>query len=110
MNFIGIYSEDKAIKFAKVRKNKNEIAIENLRSIHKEDSAYLTALEQVESTFNKNFTNLDIKHQAFGANVSISVKPGQRYIQFPKRKVPIGSDFPTFSIGYSKGISGIFFS
>jgi Tfp pilus assembly PilM family ATPase len=56
MNFIGIYSEDKAIKFAKVRKNKQEIAIENLRSVHKEDSAYLTALEQVESTFNKNFT------------------------------------------------------
>jgi hypothetical protein len=56
---------------------------------------------------NKNFNNLDIKHQAFGTNISISVKPGQRYIQFPKRKVPIGSDFPTFSIGYSKGINGI---
>jgi hypothetical protein len=56
---------------------------------------------------NKNLNNLDIKHQAFGTNISISVKPGQRYIQFPKRKVPIGSDFPTFSIGYSKGINGI---
>ncbi len=56
---------------------------------------------------NKYFTNLDIKHQAFVAHVSISVKPGQRYIQFPKRKVPIGSDYPTFSIGYSKGINGI---
>jgi len=56
---------------------------------------------------NKYFTNLNIKHQAFVTNVSMSFKPGQRYIQFPKRKVPIGSDFPTFSIGYSKGINGI---
>jgi len=55
----------------------------------------------------KYFTNLNIKHQAFVTNVSMSFKPGQRYIQFPKRKVPIGSDFPTFSIGYSKGINGI---
>lgn len=60
------------------------------------------------SPLNKYFTNLDIKHQAFVANASISFKPGQRYIQFPKRKVPIGSDYPTFSIGYSKGIKGVF--
>lgn len=60
------------------------------------------------SPLNKYFTNLDIKHQAFVANASISFKPGQRYIQFPKRKVPIGSDYPTFSIGYSKGINGVF--
>ncbi len=56
---------------------------------------------------NKYFSNFNIKHQAFITNVSFSLKPGQRYIQFPKRKVPIGSDYPTFSIGYSKGISGI---
>jgi hypothetical protein len=60
------------------------------------------------SPLNKYFTNLDIKQQAFVANASISFKPGQRYIQFPKRKVPIGSDYPTFSIGYSKGINGVF--
>ena len=57
---------------------------------------------------NKYFTNLDIKHQAYVTNVSISVKPGQRYIQFPKRKMPLGSDYPTFSISYSKGVNGIF--
>jgi hypothetical protein len=56
---------------------------------------------------NKYFTNLDIKHQAFVTNVSISVKPGQRYIQFPKSKMPLGSNYPTFSIAYSKGINGV---
>lgn len=52
------------------------------------------------------FTN----HQAFVAGFSISYQPGQRYIQFPRNKVAVGSKFPTFSIEYNKGIPGIFSS
>ena len=53
---------------------------------------------------NGNFT----PHHAVLLNVSVSVKPGQRYIQFPFNKVPIGSKYPTFTLNYTKGIKGIF--
>lgn len=47
-------------------------------------------------------------HQAAILSAVISFKPGQRYIQFPYRKVSIGSSYPTFNFSYSKGISGLF--
>lgn len=47
-------------------------------------------------------------HQALLFNAFISFRPGQRYIQFPKTRVPIGSSMPTFSLGYTKGIRNIF--
>ena len=47
-------------------------------------------------------------HQAFIVSVGISFKPGQRYIQFPYRKIAIGSKYPTFSLNYIKGIKGVF--
>lgn len=46
-------------------------------------------------------------HQALIFNFSISMQPGQRYIQFPNTRLPIGSKFPTFTFKYSKGINGI---
>ena len=48
-----------------------------------------------------------VRHQAFIAYFKISIKPGQRYIQLPNGKIPIGSDYPTISLNYSKGISGL---
>ncbi len=47
-------------------------------------------------------------HQAFIINIGMSIKPGQRYIQFPNNKVSIGSKYPTFAINYTKGIHNIF--
>ncbi len=47
------------------------------------------------------------RHQAFQVSVGISIKPGQRYIQFPRNKVAIGSKYPTFSLNYTKGIKGL---
>ncbi len=47
-------------------------------------------------------------HKAFIVSFDISIKPGQRYIEFPQRKFPIGSKFPTFSFNYTKGIENIF--
>ena len=47
-------------------------------------------------------------HQAFIVSVDLSFKPGQKYIQFPNRKMSIGSKYPTFSINYTKGVNGIF--
>jgi Family of unknown function (DUF5686)/CarboxypepD_reg-like domain len=46
-------------------------------------------------------------HKAFIFNASISFKPGQRYIQFPNFKMPIGSKYPTFTLNYAKGFNGV---
>lgn len=47
-------------------------------------------------------------HKAVVFYAGISFKPGQRYIQFPYSKVPIGSKFPLFSFDYEKGVKNIF--
>lgn len=48
------------------------------------------------------------RYQAVILSVDISFRPGQKFIQFPYQKIPIGSKYPTFSINYTKGIKGIF--
>jgi hypothetical protein len=47
------------------------------------------------------------RHQAVVAHAEVSVKPGQRYIQFPKNKIAIGSKFPTFTLSYDHGFNNI---
>ena len=47
-------------------------------------------------------------HSAFVTSVTISYQPGQYYIQFPRRKMAIGSNYPTFELQYAKGIPTIF--
>ena len=51
-----------------------------------------------------------IQHQAFIITVDISIKPGQQYIQYPNRKIPIGSNYPTFSFNFTNGIKNVFSS
>ncbi len=48
------------------------------------------------------------RHQAVVGSVSVEFKPGQRYIQFPRGKRPIGSRYPTLAVSYEKGIETIF--
>lgn len=48
------------------------------------------------------------RYQAVVVRASLSFQPGQRYIQFPNYKISVGSDYPTFTIGYSKGCKNIF--
>lgn len=47
------------------------------------------------------------RHQAVITSFDISFKPGQKYIQLPNSKIPLGSKYPTFSFNYTKGISDI---
>jgi hypothetical protein len=47
------------------------------------------------------------KHQALVLDLNFSFQPGQHYIELPDRKIAIGSKYPTFSMGYSKGIPDI---
>lgn len=48
------------------------------------------------------------RHQAVLLHASFSFQPGQQYIQFPKRKFSMGSNYPTFTFDYTKGFKNIF--
>ena len=47
------------------------------------------------------------RHQAFIAGFTLQYQPGQKFIQYPRAKVPIGSTYPTFELNYQKGFPGI---
>ena len=49
-----------------------------------------------------------MRHSATVASVALSFQPGQRYIELPSGKIPIGSNKPTFELHYSKGIPNLF--
>lgn len=48
------------------------------------------------------------KHQAFVAGLTLSWQPGQRYIEYPWGKMPLGSNKPVFELEYNKGIKSVF--
>ena len=47
------------------------------------------------------------RHQALVASVQLTFQPGQRYIQLPTAKVPVGSDKPVFELQYAKGMKDL---
>ncbi len=47
------------------------------------------------------------RHKALVAALTLAYQPGQRYIQYPTRKMPIGSKYPTFELQYAKGIHDV---
>ncbi|MFY7963842.1 MAG: DUF5686 and carboxypeptidase regulatory-like domain-containing protein [Chitinophagaceae bacterium] len=47
------------------------------------------------------------EHKAFSATATISWKPGAKYIEFPDRKVNIGSKYPTFSFSFTQGLKNV---
>ncbi|MEP7236383.1 MAG: DUF5686 and carboxypeptidase regulatory-like domain-containing protein [Ferruginibacter sp.] len=72
-------------------------------TIFKKDSNSITPnypYEKITSQFTQ--------HQAFIISVDVSIKPGQKYIQYPNRKMSLGSKYPTFSFNYTKGFENIF--
>ncbi len=56
----------------------------------------------------EKLTTQFMRHQAFIISFDISIKPGQKYIQYPNRKMSLGSDYPTFNFNYTKGFKNIF--
>ncbi len=48
------------------------------------------------------------RHQAVLLSIDLSIKPGQKFIQFPNRKMSIGSKIPNFAFNYTRGFKGIF--
>ena len=47
------------------------------------------------------------RYQALITRIGMQYKPGQRFIEFPHNKVPIGSKFPTLELVYQHGWNGI---
>jgi hypothetical protein len=48
-----------------------------------------------------------LRHQALMISAGLSWLPGAKYIEYPDRKVNIGSDYPTFDLFVTKAISGM---
>jgi len=47
------------------------------------------------------------RHQALIAGIALQFKPGQKYVQFPRGKMAVGSKYPTLSLSYYKGIENL---
>jgi Family of unknown function (DUF5686)/CarboxypepD_reg-like domain len=47
------------------------------------------------------------RHQAVLTSIDLQYQPGQKFIEFPDRKVSIGSPYPTMELYYEKGWNGI---
>jgi hypothetical protein len=47
------------------------------------------------------------RHKAMMVRATFTWQPGQKFIEFPDRKVSIGSKYPTFVFQYTKGIPNI---
>lgn len=48
------------------------------------------------------------RHQAVLATATFEYQPGQKFIQYPRYRMPLGSKYPTFTLSYQKGIKNIF--
>lgn len=71
-------------------------------TVFKNDTIHLTPnypFEKISAQF--------LRHQALSVGISVSIKPGQKYIQYPNTKIPLGSKYPTFSFSYIKGFKNI---
>ena len=71
-------------------------------TIFKVDSGRITPnypVERIPAQFTPN--------QALVLSIDMSFRPGQRYIQYPNRKMSLGSKYPTFSLNYTRGIKNI---
>ncbi|RYY86139.1 MAG: carboxypeptidase-like regulatory domain-containing protein [Chitinophagaceae bacterium] len=57
--------------------------------------------------FPEPFTDSNIsRHQALVLSTSIRWQPGTRYIEFPNRRISIGSKYPVFTLGYTQALQG----
>jgi Family of unknown function (DUF5686) len=71
---------------------------------------YWKKVEGREFTANypANVTSSNIyEHSALSLSAEIVWKPGAKYIEFPDRKISIGSKYPTFSFGFKQGIKNV---
>lgn len=46
-------------------------------------------------------------HQALLLSGYLEYQPGQKFIQYPRTRMPLGSKYPTFTLRYQKGINNL---
>ncbi len=104
-----------SLRYGKRYENGLQLSVSGLYEdrIPLDNSTNFTFFKKDSSNITPNYPNERIAaqftpHQAFIISGSISFKPGQRYIQFPNYKMPIGSKYPTFTLNYTKGINNVF--
>lgn len=115
-NYIKTYENTfGSVRFAKRYENGFRLAVEALFEDRRplNNTTWYTFRKKDSAKITPNYPNERIPeqfapHQAAIITVDMSFRPGQKYIQLPHAKVPMGSKFPTFSLRYSKGIRNIF--
>ncbi len=73
-------------------------------TLFKKDTVNLTPNYPFDKFSAESFS----RHQAVLLSIDLSIKPGQKFIQYPNRKISIGSKIPTFALNYTRGLDGIF--
>ena len=76
------------------------------------NTTYYTWASTSQQAFTPNYPveKADVpfyRHRATLVSVGLEYQPGQRFIEFPDRKVSLGSDYPTMSLVYTKGLDGV---
>ena len=96
---------ESGIKFSIKTEFANRIPIWNSThyTFRKKDSINITENYPVERVQQSEVYS----HQALLIGFKFSIKPGQKFIQFPKSKISLGSKFPTISFSYVKGLYDI---
>lgn len=115
-NYMKIYESYFAkAGFSKTWESSATILIEGLFEdrMPLENSTDFILREKFKSRYTPNYPTEILsqqfpRHQAVLIHASFSIQPGQRYIQFPRYKMAIGSDYPIFKLDYTKGIKNIF--
>ena len=77
-----------------------------------ENTTDWSVIKYSEQKFTPNYPTDKIsqqftRHQAVIAEASLEYQPGQKFIQYPRYKMPLGSKYPTFTLTYQKGINNI---
>jgi hypothetical protein len=110
-NYMKIYEKwfgrlDYAIRMDNGLVIKADAAYEDRLPINNTTGFSLIHYKNREFTPNYPFEQLAdqfTRHQAVLSGVEVEYQPGQRYIEFPRRRVAVGSRYPTFSLSYTKG-------
>jgi hypothetical protein len=115
-NFMKIYEADffrlnynagigNGLDFSGTIQYQNRQALSNLSDIaswNKKNNQAMTPNHPVEFG-----TGPMLRHQALMISAGLTWLPGAKYIEYPDRKVNIGSDYPTIDLLVTKAISGI---
>ena len=87
---------------------KLETGYENRNAILNTNLYTVSSIDKVNYRENlpegKNIVSPGQSNSAWISSAEISIQPGQKYIQYPKRLVSMGSDYPVFTARYRKAI------